>query len=77
MDAGAAGQRSGLTPEGATKTTASRKKGGCVPPVTRFWTRTQVGRVTAVTISMTVVTDEGMALVDQIRQKKRPAPSPE
>ncbi len=33
------------------------------------------GRVTAVTISMTVVTDEGMALVDQIRQKKRPAPS--
>lgn len=23
---------------------------------------------------MTVVTDEGMALVDQIRQKKRPAP---
>mgnify|MGYP002673721254 CR=1 FL=1 len=35
------------------------------------------GRVTAVTISMTVVTDEGMALVDQIRQKKRPAPSPE
>ena len=35
------------------------------------------GRVTGVTISMTVVTDEGMALVDQIRQKKRPAPSPE
>lgn len=34
------------------------------------------GRVTGVTISMTVVTDEGMALVDQIR-KGRPAPSPE
>lgn len=30
------------------------------------------GRVTAVTISMTVVTDEGMALVDQIRQKSVP-----
>lgn len=35
------------------------------------------GRVKGVTISMTVVTDEGMALVDQIRQKKRPGPSPE
>lgn len=34
------------------------------------------GRVTGVTISMTVVTDEGMALVDQIR-KGRPAPAPE
>lgn len=34
------------------------------------------GRVTGVTISMTVVTDEGMALVDQIRNG-RPAPSPE
>lgn len=34
------------------------------------------GRVTGVTISMTVVTDEGMALVDQIR-KGRPAPTPE
>ena len=32
------------------------------------------GRATGVTISMTVVTDEGMALVDQIR-KGRPAPS--
>lgn len=35
------------------------------------------GRVTGVTISMTVVTDEGMSLVDQIRQKRRPAPTPE
>lgn len=35
------------------------------------------GRVTGVTISMTVVTDEGMSLVDQVRQKRRVAPSPE
>lgn len=35
------------------------------------------GRVTGVTISMTIVTDEGMSLVDQIRQKRRPAPAPE
>lgn len=35
------------------------------------------GRVTAVTISMTVVTDEGMMVVDQVRQKTRPAPKPE
>jgi hypothetical protein len=35
------------------------------------------GRVTGVTISMTVVTDEGMRLVDQVRQQLREAPSPE
>ncbi len=37
----------------------------------------ETGRVTAVTISLTVVTDEGMDLVDQVRQGMRDAPSKE
>ncbi len=37
----------------------------------------ETGRITAVTISLTVVTDEGMDLVDQVRQGARVAPSKE